>query len=99
MVTGPLRYDADGLHAFAAACEQHALDVCAHDQPALPATGYQSTVGAVSGLHAATSSTGDVLSTRIRSTASAISSAAARYSQTENSSADALTASMDTDMS
>jgi hypothetical protein len=45
-VTGPLRYDADGLHAFAAACEQHALDVCVHDQPALPATGYQSTVGA-----------------------------------------------------
>jgi hypothetical protein len=44
-VTGPLRYDADGLHAFAAACEQHALDVCVHDQPALPATGYQSTVG------------------------------------------------------
>jgi hypothetical protein len=87
------------LHAFAAACERHALDVCAHDQPALPATGYQSTVGAVSGLHAATSSTGDVLSMRIRSTASAISSAADRYSQTENSSADALTASMDTDMS
>ncbi|MDT5279280.1 MAG: hypothetical protein QOJ20_475, partial [Mycobacterium sp.] len=52
-----------------------------------------------SGLHAATSSTGDVLSARIRSTASALSSAAARYSQTENSSADALTASMDTDMS
>jgi hypothetical protein len=98
-VTGPLRYDADGLHAFAAACEQHALDVCVHDQPALPATGYQSTVGAVSGLHAATASTADVLSTRIRSTASALSSAAARYSQTENSSADALMASMDTDMS
>jgi hypothetical protein len=69
-----------------------------HDQPALPPTGYQSTVGAVSGLHAATSSTGDVLATRIRSTAAALSSAADGYSQTEDSSADALTASMDTDM-
>jgi hypothetical protein len=97
-VTGPLRYDADGLHAFAAACERHALDVCVHDQPALPAAGCQSTIEAVSGLHTATSSTGDVLSTRIRSTASAISSAARRYSQTENSSADALAWSMDTDM-
>ena len=64
-----------------------------------PRTGYQSTVGAVSGLYAATASTANVLSTRIRSTASALSSAAARYSQTENSSADALAASMDTDMS
>jgi hypothetical protein len=98
-VTGPLRYDADGLRAFAAACEQHALDVCVHDQPALPATGYQSTVAAVSGLHAATSSAGDALSARIRSTASAVSSAADRYSQTENSSVGALNASMDTEMS
>jgi hypothetical protein len=99
VVTGPLRYDVDGLQAFAAVCEQHALDVCVHDQPALPATGHQSTVGAVSGLHAATSNIGDVLATRIRSTASAIASAADRYSQTENSSVDVLTASMDTDMS
>ena len=98
-MTSPIRYDADGLGAFAAACEQHARDVCVHDQPALSPTGYQSTVGAVSGLHAVTSSTGDVLSTRIRSTASAIWSAADRYSETENSSADALTASMDTDLS
>ena len=65
--------------------------------PVMPATGYQSTVGAVSGLHAATSSTGDVLATRIRSTASAVSQAADRYSQTENQAADALTASIDTD--
>jgi hypothetical protein len=97
-VTGPLRYDADGLRAFAAACEQLALDVCVHDQPAPPAAGYQSTAAAVSGLHAAASSAGDVLSTRIRSTMSAISSAADRYSRTEHSSTDALTASMDTDM-
>jgi hypothetical protein len=97
-VTGPLRYDVEGLRAFAAACEQHALDVCAYDQPVLPATGYQSTVAAVSGLHSAAGSTGNVLSTRLRSTASAVSSAADRYSQTENSSADALNASMDTDM-
>jgi hypothetical protein len=54
---------------------------------------------AVSGLHAAAASAADVLSTRIRSTASAVWSAADRYSQTENSSTDALTASMDTDMS
>ena len=96
-VTGALRYDADGLRNFAATCELHAADVCVHDHPATPATGYQSTVGAVSGLHAATSSTGDVLATRIRSTASAVSSAADRYSQTENQAADALTASIDTD--
>jgi hypothetical protein len=87
------------LRAVAAACERHAQDVCVHDEPELPATGYQSTVAAVSGLHAATSSIGDVLSARIGSTASALSSAAARYSQTENSSADALSASLDTDMS
>jgi hypothetical protein len=86
------------MRAFAAACEQHALDVCAHEQPALPATNHQSTVAAVSGLHAAASSTADVLSTRLRATASAISSAADRYSTTESSSADALAASMDTDM-
>jgi len=61
--------------------------------------GYQSTAAAVSGLHAATSSAGDVLSARIRSTASAISSAGDRYLQTETSSTDAITASMDTDMS
>ena len=98
-VTGTVRYDAQGLRAFAATCEQHADDVCVGAHPTVPVTSYQSTVDAVSGLHGATSSTGDVLSTRIRSTASAISSAADRYSQTENSSADAVTASMDTDMS
>ena len=94
-VTGALRYDADGLRSFAATCEHHAADVCVDDQPVMPATGYQSTVDAVSGLHAATSTTGDVLATRIRSTASAVSSAANRYSQAENQAADALTASID----
>jgi len=61
--------DADGLRTFAAACEQHALDVCVHDHPAVPASGSQSTIDAVAGLHGATSSTGEVLASRIRSTA------------------------------
>ena len=94
-MAGVLRYDAEGLRSFAAACEQLALDVCVDDHPAVPASGAQSTIDAVSGLHAATSDTGAVLATRIRSTASAVTSAADRYSQTETGSADALTAAGD----
>src|SRR5262245_55541251 len=96
-VTGAMRYDAEGLRAFAATCELHADDVCVRAHPAVPATGYQSTVDAVSALQAAASGTGEVLATRIRSTASALSSAADRYSQTETRSADALAASIETD--
>jgi hypothetical protein len=93
-VTGAVRYVAKDLRVFAATCEQHDDDVCVRAHPAVPATGYQSTVDAVSALHAAASGTGDVLATRIRSTASALSSAAGRYSQAETQSADALSASM-----
>ena len=96
-VTGAMRYDADGLRAFAATCEQHADHVRVGAHPGLPATGCQSTVDAVSALHAAASGTGDVLATRIRSTASALSSAADRYSLTETESADALATTIDTD--
>lgn len=94
-MAGVLRYDADGLRSFAAACEQHALDVCVHDYPAMPASASQSTIDAVAGLHAATSSTGEVLASRIRSTASAVASAADRYAHSETRSADALTAAGD----
>jgi hypothetical protein len=96
-VTGAIRYDADGLRALVATCEQHADDVCVGVPPAVPATGYQSTVDAVSALHAAAVGTGDVLATRIRSTAAALSSGADRYSQTETQSAYALAASVDAD--
>jgi len=96
-VTGAMRYDAEGLRTFAAACEQHADDVCVRVHPAMPATAYQSTVAAVTALHVAASGTGDVLATRIRSTASTLWSAADRYSQTETQSADALAASIDTE--
>jgi len=92
-----MRYDAEGLRTFAATCEQYANDVCVQPQPATPAAGYQSTVAAVSALHAAASGTGDVLATRIRSTAAALAAAADRYSQTERQSADALDASLDAD--
>jgi hypothetical protein len=64
-----MRYGAEGLRAFAATCEQHAV----------------------------ASGTRDVLATRIRSTAPALSSAAGRYPQAETQSADALGASIDTD--
>jgi hypothetical protein len=96
-VTGPVRYDAEGLRVFAATCEQHADDVCVRAHPAVPETSYQSTVDAVSALHAAASGTGDVLATRIRSTASALLSAADRYSQTETQSAEVLAANIQTD--
>ena len=92
-MTGAIRYDAEGLRAFAATCEEHANDVCVEPHPAVPAAGYQSTVAAVSALHAAASGTGDVLGTRIRSTAAALAAAADRYSQTESQSANALDAS------
>ena len=92
-----MRYDAEGLRTFAAACEQYANDVCVQPQPAMPAAGYQSTVAAVSALHAAASGTGDVLARRIRSTAAALAAAADHYSQTERQSADALDASLDAD--
>ena len=83
--------------AFAATCEQHADDVCVRAHPAVPATGYQSTVDAVSALHAAASGTGDVLATRMRAISCALSSAADQYSQTESESTDALAASIQTD--
>jgi hypothetical protein len=96
-MTGAMRYDADGLRAFAATCEEHADDVCVSAHPAVPAMGYQSTGAAVSALHVATGNTGDVLANRIRAIASALSSAADRYSRTEAEATDALAASVDTD--
>jgi len=90
-----MRYDAEGLRAFAAACELHAADVCVRDHPAVPATTYQSTTDAVAALNVATGGAGDVLASRIRSTAADLSSAADRYSQTETQAADTLAASID----
>ena len=92
-----MRYDAEGLRTFAAACEQRATDVCVQPLSALPAASHQSTVAAVAALHAAASGTGDVLATRIRSTAAALAAAADHYSQTESQSAGALNASLEAD--
>ena len=94
-MTGAIRYDAEGLRAFAATCEAHADHVCVQPHPAVAAASHQATVAAVSALHAAASGTGDVLGTRIRSTAAALAAGADRYSQTESGSADALDASLD----
>jgi hypothetical protein len=96
-MTGTVRYDAEGLRAFAAACERHADNVCVRTHPAVPATGHQSTADAVSAMNAAAGAAGDVLATRIRSTAADLSSAADRYSQTETQAANALAASIDAD--
>jgi len=96
-VTEPLRYDPDGLRSFASACERHAEDVCVHDHPSVPSARHQSTFAAVTGLHDATAGVGDLMAARIRATASAVSTAAERYSHIEDGSADALSASVRAD--
>ena len=93
----PLHYDPDGLRNFASACEQHAEDVCVPDHPLVPSPGHQATFAAVAGLHSATSGAGDVMATRIRATASAVSAAAQQYTQVEERSAAALEAILDAD--
>ena len=97
-VVAELRYDPEGLRAFVAACEVHATNVCAHEQPELPQAAHQSTIAAVSGLYTATSTVGEVLAQRIRSTASAVSSAADGYTRTDDAAADALAARIHDDM-
>jgi Excreted virulence factor EspC, type VII ESX diderm len=90
-----LRVDPEGLRNFAATCEQHAHDVSVSGPPTAPPAGAQSTLAAVSALHSATTTTGDVLASRIRSTAATVSSAADRYLQTDARSAGALDATVD----
>jgi len=90
MVAERLSCDLEGLHAFAATCEDCAETVGFHQHPAMPEAPQQATVAAVSGMHAATSDVAAVLAERIQSLAAALSSAADQYMQTEESSGEAL---------
>jgi hypothetical protein len=92
-----LRCDPDGLRALAAACEEHAIGVSVNDPPAVPVAPHQSTVAAVTGVHAATSGAADKLAERIRSTATALTSAAEQYARTDQASTAGLSASMPVD--
>jgi hypothetical protein len=92
--TRTLRYDADGLRAFASVCDGHAQDVRVQRPLAVPSAGHQSTAAAVAELHGAAVGVGDVMAARIRSTACAVAAASNRYTHTECGSAENLNASM-----
>ena len=97
-VVPELRCDPEGLRALAAACEEHAIGVCIHEVPSVPSAPHQSTVAAVSGLHTATLGAADAFARRIRSTATALTTAADRYTRGDDTSTEALAASMSIDM-
>ncbi|MDZ4232441.1 MAG: type VII secretion target [Dietzia sp.] len=85
-----LSCDPEGLHAFAATCGDCAETVGVHQHAAMPEAPQQATVAAVSGMHAATSDVAAALAERIQSLASALSSAADQYMQTDKNSGEAL---------
>ncbi|MCX2929239.1 type VII secretion target [Mycobacterium sp. CVI_P3] len=89
---GLLDVDPAGLQALATRCRSWSAGVAATTPPTSSAGSCQATAAAVNLVHAATATAGAQLATRIQTVASSLTTAAAHYSSTDDSSASDLAA-------